>query len=350
MDVARAVAVVGMFAVNVGPTGDTSLAGRLYGVAHGRASLLFVLVAGVGVSLLARTRSVSVPGARVALLWRAALLLPAGLALQLLDHEVNVILHGYAALFVIAVLMMTVGDRWLLAAAGAVAVLGPLTFLVGRMQEPARFTRSEVVWGDSASAVVDGLVLSGPYPVVTWAAPLLLGLWIGRRDLRDPQLQRWLLVAGGMVTVASFAVSSVGGLLVGTAEGMGWRDLLSTAPHSQMPLWLVGGTASAAFVLGGVLWLGEHARRSVEPLVALGQVALTAYVAHLVALHLWSDVLRSDAVARSAVVTVVGAGVLSTLALLWRQVSRHGPLEAVVRPPPVLQSAVARHRQRNGSP
>jgi uncharacterized membrane protein len=57
IDAARAAAVVGMVMVHVGPTGQSDIAGRLYALPHGRASVLFVLLAGVGVSLLAGAQS-----------------------------------------------------------------------------------------------------------------------------------------------------------------------------------------------------------------------------------------------------------------------------------------------------
>jgi uncharacterized membrane protein YeiB len=338
VDVARALAIVGMLAVHVGPTGDTSLAGRVYALAHGRASLLFVLVAGVGVSLLVRSRSTSVPDARRTLLWRAAMLLPAGLALQLMDHGVNVILQGYAALFVLAAVLLTVTDRVLLWGAGSLALVGPLVFLVGRMGDPARFSREEVAWGDSASAVVDGLVLSGPYPVVTWAAPLLLGMWLGRRALDRRRLQWQLVAIGSTAAITTLAVSLVGRRLTGGGPSPGWHDLLSAAPHSQMPLWLVGGVGAAAAMLGLALVATDLAPRALRPLIALGQLAFTAYVAHLVALHLWTDALRGDEVGRSTVVVLVGTAVLAGSAWLWRTLAPRGPLEVLLRPPRALRS------------
>jgi uncharacterized membrane protein YeiB len=338
VDVARALAVVGMVAVHVGPTSDTSPAGRVYALAHGRASLLFVLVAGVGVSLLVRSRSTAVPDARRTLLWRAAMLLPAGLALQLMDHGVNVILQAYAALFVLAAIVLTVRDRVLLWGAAGLAVVGPLVFLVGRIGDPARFSREEVAWGDSASAVVDGLVLSGPYPVVTWAAPLLVGMWLGRRALDQRRLQWQLVAIGSTAAAATLAVSVVGQRVTGGGPGPGWHDLLSAAPHSQMPLWLIGGVGAAAAVLGLSLLVTEPAARALRPLIALGQLAFTAYVAHLVALHLWTDALRSDEVGRSTVVVVVGTAVLAGGAWLWRTFAPRGPLELLLRPPRALRS------------
>jgi peptidoglycan/LPS O-acetylase OafA/YrhL len=55
VDAARAIAVLGMVMVHFGPSPvpDTALGNLLYsGVSHGRASVLFALLAGAGVALL----------------------------------------------------------------------------------------------------------------------------------------------------------------------------------------------------------------------------------------------------------------------------------------------------------
>jgi len=102
------------------PIPDTAF-GNLYEVPHGRASVLFVLLAGVGVPLLAAGRSDDGRRwqARGRLLFRAALLLPLGLWLQGLDHGVLVILQYYAVYFLLAALVLALPDLWLLLAATA---------------------------------------------------------------------------------------------------------------------------------------------------------------------------------------------------------------------------------------
>jgi uncharacterized membrane protein len=59
IDVARALAIVGMVMVHVGPqdAGKPGIAAQAYRLSHGRASILFVVLAGIGVSLLAGDRS-----------------------------------------------------------------------------------------------------------------------------------------------------------------------------------------------------------------------------------------------------------------------------------------------------
>jgi hypothetical protein len=83
IDLARFLAIAGMLAVHVGPTTLVDPAGRVYAeLTHGRASILFGLLAGVGVSLLASSRTATLWQTRIRLLWHAALLLPLGLWLQ----------------------------------------------------------------------------------------------------------------------------------------------------------------------------------------------------------------------------------------------------------------------------
>ncbi|MFS8544423.1 MAG: hypothetical protein LOD91_11400 [Limnochordales bacterium] len=140
IDVARAVAIIGMFMVHMGPTHQPGVAGALYALPHGRASVLFVLLAGVGVSLLARS-ALGLGEVRRRLAWRAAVLFPLGLGLQALEHRVLVILPVYAALFVLAMLAVAWDDRRLLRLAAACGAVGPGVFLYGRIPAPAVFSR-----------------------------------------------------------------------------------------------------------------------------------------------------------------------------------------------------------------
>ncbi|MPZ87066.1 MAG: DUF418 domain-containing protein [Nitriliruptorales bacterium] len=323
-----------MVSVHVGPTGAEGAAGRLYAAPHGRASILFAVVAGVGVSLLARSGTASLSVARRKLLWRAFVLLPIGLTLQLLDHGASVILQNYAVLFVLAIGVLGLDDRWLLALAGAAAAFGPLGYLWGTIAAPHAFTREAVALTDSLGEILRGLVLSGPYPLITWAAPFLFGIWLGRRDLGSSRVRAGLLLAGGTVAAVAIVTSLVLVAWIGRpVEPVGWDQLIVQSPHSQMPLWLIGATGSAAFVLGGSLVLADAAVRLTWPLVAVGQLALTIYVAHLLALHAWPATLTSERVSGAVVLVsgfTLGAALLATI---WRALFRRGPLEVVLGGP-----------------
>lgn len=335
VDLARAIAVIGMVAVHVGPTGDDSTAGTIYSLPHGRASILFALVAGVGVSLLATSPRSTTARTRIDLCWRAALLIPLGLALQELDgHRILVVLASYGALFVLAAMVVGLRDRWLLTGAGLAGVLGPVAFAAGRMTDPVAFERAPITWGPAVGDLVRDLVASGPYPLVTWAAPFLLGMWLGRRDLGALGVRLGLLTVGGVVTAVAAVTGRLLDLAAGPPDPTSWVQLIDGAPHSQMHPWLIGATATAAFVLGVALLSADALGRIAQPLVALGRMPLTFYVAHLLALQ-WvgRDVLASSevpgATARVAGFAIIGAVAASA----WFAVAPRGPLEAVLAAP-----------------
>ncbi len=331
IDLARCLAIFGMFAVHVGPTDADGLLGAFYRLPHGRASLLFVLVAGVGVSLLAASTRTSPMQARSKLVWRAVLLLPLGLALQELDHGAAVILQDYAVLFVVAILLLALPDPGLLGLAAVALPLGSIGFLWGRLEDPDRFARASAGLSDSFVDVLHRLVLSGPYPLITWLAPFLLGIWVGRRDLRSRAVRRHLLVWGTAVAVAAFTLSRLLQEVLGvTDDPTGWDHLVVDTPHSQMPLWVIGSTASAAAVLGAALFVAEALPRGTRPLVLAGQLALTVYVGHLLALHAAPAALTADEVL-PALVLLGGFALASVVfATLWRRGFPRGPLEAVL--------------------
>ena len=340
VDTARGVAVLGMVMVHFGPfpAPDTAL-GNLYGLSHGRASVLFALLAGVGVALLTGGRSGGQKSlTRGRLVLRGALLLPLGLWLQDFEHGALVILQYYAVYFVFVAFVLTLPDRWLLAGGSAVLVAGPLVYLWGQTVVPEWYLRGETAsLEDPISKTADDLLLTGAYPLVTWAAPLLIGLWIGRRDLASARVRWWLLVLGlAVVVTAAFAadgLSAAFGGLSGEPRESGFAALLTDQPHRQMPLWMLGSIGSACAVLGGMLLLADRLPRATWPLAATGQLALSVYVGHLLLLAALPELLKREAVAGAFL--TVGVFVLLTAAVctLWRAVLPRGPLEAAFSAP-----------------
>ena len=210
VDAARAIAVLGMVIIHFGPNPiPDTVFGNLYEVPHGRASVLFVLLAGVGVALLAAGRSDDGRRwqTRGRLLFRAALLLPLGLWLQGLDHGVLVILQYYAVYFLLAALVLALPDRWLLVAGAFALLCGPASYFVGETAKPGWFDGHPATLGDPLASISRDLLLSGAYPLAVWSAPLFVGLWVGRRSLSSPAVRWWLLGVGLAVAVAAPFVS-----------------------------------------------------------------------------------------------------------------------------------------------
>jgi hypothetical protein len=245
-----------------------------------------------------------------------------------------VILPTYAVLFVLAVGAVRVPARVLAWVAGVWAVVGPLVFLLSQRAEGVPYDRKAVELGRDLPEVLDRLVVSGAYPLVTWGAPFLLGLVLGRLDLRAPRTQHRLAVVGALTALVAVALARLLERLLGVPDpAPGFDHLVVTTAHSQMPLWLVGGTAAGVAILGGALMAERRVGTWWRPLVVTGQLALTVYIGHLLALHLLPerpDLGLGDLAIPFAAVLVVVA-VLGSL--LWRAAFRVGPLEAFMRPP-----------------
>lgn len=339
LDLARALALIGMLLVHIGPVEAEGVAGSLYALPHGRASMLFVLVAGVGVSLMAaRGRG----GTETRLLWRALLLLPLGLALQMPEHTPMIILPTYAVLFLLATGLIRLSTPVLLWAAIVAALAGPAGFLLGYLQAPDVFANAPVSFRDTTDSILHGILLSGPHPVITWLFPFLAGMLLGRLDLRDGMVQFLLVFVGALAALILTGTGLVARALLddGLADA-GWSWLLRTDAHSQMLLWLWSATATATAVLGASLWLGERAGAWLRPLTDTGRVALSFYVGHILALVCWPEMLRSENPAEAAGIALAITAGTAVTAMIWLRIFARGPLEMLLQPP--------RNRKRPGA-
>ncbi|WP_300344642.1 DUF418 domain-containing protein [Nesterenkonia sp.] len=349
LDVARAFAVFGMVVVNVGPYTTEGISSLIIRALNGRASILFVVLAGIGVTFLARRALNKGITRRSTLLWRGLLLFLLGLALQLLDHDVNVILTTYAALFFLAAFMVRMPMRWLFWAAVASTFGGPVIWILVRQLtnfqiDPARF-------GDSLPEILAAIVISGPYPLVVWIAPFFLGVWLGRQPLGSPVVQRRLIIGGAIAGFGAFGLAQLLVRIFGHPDQtvVGWDRLVSAFGHSQMPLWVISASGTAALTIGILLRLVPRAGKGIRALVAVGQMPLTAYCAHLVIIALVVPKPPENP-AQGLWISLAMIAALVVFATIWMANLRYGPLETLLRRPPsflqVTYRPPERHRRR----
>lgn len=330
VDVARAIAIIGMVTVHLGPTPpeETGPLALVYGSFHGKASILFVLVAGISVTIMSRGTYTRAMWARLA--YRALWLVPLGLWLQTLDHNVAVILQYYGLYFVCAAPFLVARDRTLLASAATMLPLGSVAVLAAHIHRPEAAVRV----GGEPPGLLSDLLLYGYYPVVTWLPPMLFGLWLGRRDLRA-SATRWWLVAGGTVTLvgSTWLARGLQAASDRPATERTWSWILSAEPHANMPLSVLGASGFAAAFLGMSLALADRWPRALWPLAASGRLALTIYVGHLLLLPVIPDLLTSDALEEATVIVGVFTAVSAAFAVAWLWFARRGPLESAARWP-----------------
>jgi uncharacterized membrane protein YeiB len=331
IDVARALAILGMVTVHFGPlpVPADGVAAWLYGSWYGKASVLFVVVAGIGVALLARTHDHHLVVARLA--YRTAWLVPVGLALQALDHPVAVILQYYAVYFLALTPFVGRRDRTILWWAAALVPVGAAIVLVAQVRIPDQVT---ALGGEHPYTFIADVLVLGYYPLLTWLPPMLVGLWLGRRDLTQPRLQGRLVALGAVTLAVTVGAGRALQATLGVEpDERSWSGALSTAGHSEMPLAVVGATGFAAAVVGVSLWVAARWPRPVWPLAALGRLALSIYVGHLVVFHLWPDLFPADDV-QEGIRTVAAFGAATgALSVAWLTFRARGPVEALARWP-----------------
>ncbi|MCY0928513.1 heparan-alpha-glucosaminide N-acetyltransferase domain-containing protein [Streptomyces sp. H27-H1] len=326
LDAARGTAVLGMFAVHVGPPPTPEGPGWLFVAADGRAPAVFTLIAGFSLAL-ARSRTAGPPPLRTTLV-RCAVLAALGLFLAAPSPGILVILAFYAVYFLAAEPFTRLRTRTLAAVAAASVVLGPvLSYLLG----PALGLRAggrgatpvpaDLASWTGAGGMLRDLLLSGAYPLLTYFPYVLAGMALGRlADLRGKRSLRRLTGYGAALAIAGYGASwlalgpggrrrapllqavarehpwaaadpdPVAAVLrqqFGAVPSTSWDWLLTAGPYSQTPLETIGNRGVGAALIG-LLALAAHgagraAARLLRPLAAVGAMALTVYVVHALA-------------------------------------------------------------------
>ncbi|MCX4721491.1 DUF418 domain-containing protein [Streptomyces virginiae] len=377
VDAVRGLAVLGMFAVHVGPGPEPEGAGYLLVAADGRAPALFTLLAGFSLVLAQRGQD---PARRPAgwthrwrpLLIRCALLAVLGLALASLWPGILVILAFFAVYFLVAEPFTRLSTPVLTAVAAASVVVGPLlSFLLGPVfgyEVSGRGLVPEAAdlasWSGLGRVLVE-LLLTGAYPLATYFPYVLVGMALARLcDVRVRSVARRMAVWGTAAAVAGYGAAWLASHVFGTRQRLleaiavhhpqalsaadpvrevlagqygavpstSWYWLLVADPYSQTPPETLGNAGVGCALIGLCALAARHAVgvRLLRPLTLLGAMALSAYVVHALVLAgpahgaaSWSAWLAFSALALA-------------LTWAWQRIwadspLRRGPVEHVLR-------------------
>lgn len=385
LDTARAVAILGMIATHIFPllqtTADGTVAPTWVGMSlTGVSAALFVVLAGVGISLLT-SGSTSIGTSRIRLSLRAITLIFIGLLLGHAGSHVAIILVHYGVLFLMAMWFIALSRRaltitavvWLIAAP---FVHGVFTrFMHLQAGGTTAYAEDWRLWTSPNLAdlmqqpllTLWDVLFTGYYPVISFLGYVLVGMAIGRYNLRKAATGGWLAAVGTVTyllcrgyaawlltdpdyanriaqatgtPVEQLGASAATGSMINTDLIMGAPEWFGLAiPHSGAPLDIVStaGAASAAigvFLLITRAWLGD---KLLLPLSATGMIALTAYVAHVLLTGLWptqwtgpmpvTDPMWSDV----WIMLLVHWAMVIALGIIVYLLGVRGPLEALLR-------------------
>lgn len=353
LDVTRGLALIGVVVMNYhgylngGQTSDpATFLDRLFhpwvGVLSTRFAATFVLVAGMGITLLTnRSRAsgdrAAITADRWRLVRRGVLLAVAGYALEWVWS--GTIIYFYGAYFIVAAVLFTVRTRWLvlIGAASAAAGAGIAAWRIAR-ETGGHPTH----WLDPAPNSPRDLLLrtfvGHTHPLLPWLAFVCAGMILGRALPRLAAIRARLIVGGVLAVAVTYAVNAVAAPPFSSVDPGDQRRAvwLSTRPFDRGILYTIGTLGSSIVVFAVVSWIAEHARDNavIVALQRAGQLTLTLYVLHVLAFNLVVDWLGwiepfslgaalGFAAAFWAVAILVGAW--------WQKLFGPGPLERFYR-------------------
>ncbi|MFF6952949.1 DUF418 domain-containing protein [Streptomyces iakyrus] len=366
VDLARALAVFGMYIVHIGPplSATTGIASWIRYLADGHSSVLFATLAGFSLMLIAGRREpkTGLAGrqakARIAI--RAVVLLALGTAMAT-EYGGVIILGFYGVYFLLALPLVRLRARTLAIIAAALALVTPqLVFVLNaQVTDPIRQTINayDPLYRLSDVGVLD-LLLSGFYPALTWMAFVITGMALGRLDLSAGTVQRRLAALGTGLTVVAYgtslllagkdalmsmaedgSASSGSGSMppgsgsmppdIGSFPDMPASSLLTAGPHSGTTFDIIGSVGVAILVIVGATVAMAHLprlRRLAKPVIAVGTMSLTAYVGHFLAQSALS-IPAGTSTQQSWVPVLMFILGATLFAAIWSRFFRRGPLE-----------------------
>lgn len=332
IDLARALAVIGMFAAHLLDQNELTWTDPATwdGIVDGRSSILFATLAGVSLALTDRRSREPTPSSRLRadarIAVRASFIWLLGSLLVLGMVPVHVILQAYAVLFLIAIIFLRLSTPALLIIATATALLGPVTvrWINDLPIEDNQFTTSLFV------------NLGWNYPFLAWMAFIAAGIAVGRFLHRVTALRALLMLGiGALLALVGYGI--LGPIGNREAEPLA---VLQDEPHSTGIGEMIGSGGFAIAVIGACVLIDMTGLRwLVWPLRALGSMPLTAYTAHLV---IWIGWLTAEEARLGAPITQPGAAFRETDPFwpmtagviigssIWTLVVGRGPLEATM--------------------
>lgn len=370
IDLARAVALLGMMATHTMDLVDAAGDPQPVGLIAGKAAALFAVLAGFSVELSTR-RYGRWRDAAASLAVRGLLISILGLVLGSLSSSIAVVLVNYGVLFLLAPLVLRLPARWLAATTVLWLVASPVASHLIRdgLGLQRAVEAPELSHLAQPGELALGVLLTGYYPVLQWMSYILLGMAVAKLDIGRHLLGlfacglslfiagrgvSWLMlnVFGGdaaLVEVSQMWGTDLTAALFtgsyGVTPATSWWWLAIAGPHSGTPFDLLstGGTAvmtivacqAAAELLGRRSWV-------LAPLSAPGSMPLSVYSAHVVLLEITRLALVAEpwngpgTVAEQTTEFAVHALTFIAIPLLWKMfVNPRGPfeggIEAIIR-------------------
>ena len=310
---------------------------------QGRAAALFVMLAGVGLSLLSKKIYLNHDPLQVRAhrlrIWRRAFFLFFLGFLNALIWPAD-ILHFYALYFFAGAVLVFMSCRQLMALIFTPVIIFVLMMVLSDFDQGVDWGSMSISEWLNLPRVARHLFFNGHYPFFPWISFLIVGLWLGRQDLTNVRLRRKIMMAAFISLVLSEAVSWVFYYIAEAPEFLWELEPLllwvSIDPWEPMPLFFFSSCGTGLLIIVMLVPFVENHRgaRWLLPFVAAGQSTLTLYVLHVLFGMLCVRVMNVWHM-DSSLFPLTGGILFFVLSLagcyFWRKHFKRGPLEWVMR-------------------
>lgn len=316
LDIARFIAFAGMVLVNfriaAQISDSTDWPNQITNLLEGRAAALFVVLAGIGISLAKPSKAL--------LAKRGLFLFAIGLMNQTIFQAD--ILHYYGIYFLCIIPLLNLSQRGFLIAAISILLISFLMLIGLNYESGWNWDTLQYTGFWTPTGFIRNLLYNGWHPVFPWICFMIFGLYLGRLKLANQTTQIKLLIWGSIAAILTINLS----IFLGTAPEL--AEVFGLSPIPPGPLYILAGSATSTAMIGTTLlitpWLANPGRQS-----------LTLYVAHILfgmgTLHALGKLDGSLSATEIFTISTGFIAITSLYAVIWSRITKRGPLETLMR-------------------
>jgi len=347
IDVARALAVIGMIIVNfkvvLGENGLPWIK-SFASVFDGKAAAIFVVLAGVGLALMTNSAinhkdAAKIKIARIRIAKRALFLFILGISyITIWPAD---ILHFYGIYMAIIMVLLSCKERTILISGISIIIAYPIIITFLNYETGWNFNTLDYQDFWTFKGFMRNLFFNGFHPVIPWTAFMLFGYWFGKQDLHNDKFVKKTFWMSTIIFISIQVVSylSISILSEGNQEAaLELTEIFGTKPMPPLPIYMFNGIAIAFAIISAFILVAKKFENSliIDALNKTGQLALTFYVAHVIIGMGIIEVIDPSKVGNYSIEFSVGYAILFSLlcilfAVMWRKYKKYGPLEWLMR-------------------
>jgi uncharacterized membrane protein YeiB len=347
IDVARALAVIGMIIVNfkvVFGENGLSWVKSFASVFDGKAAATFVVLAGIGLSLMTNSAiknndQAKLKIARNRILKRALFLFIVGISyIAIWPAD---ILHFYGVYMAIIVLLLSSSNKTIIISAISLIVVFPVLITFWNYETGWNFETLEYQGFWTIKGFMRNLFFNGFHPVIPWTAFMLFGYWFGKQNLHNHKFIKKTFWTSTIVftSIQILSYLSIAFLSEGNQEfAKELTEILGVNPMPPLPIYMFNGISIAFSLITACIIIAKRFENNIiiDALNKTGQLALTFYVAHVIIGMGIIEAINPSKMGKYAIeFSVMYALVFSLFcilfAVIWRKYKKSGPLEWLMR-------------------